>query len=133
MDSFLHTLSFGEDGDVRRSSGRKFAADAVTLTTFHGSKGLEFPLVFLYGMDKGRFPLEYAAGETNIEEERRLCYVGMTRAQEELILVGREDASQFLEEIPAAYARREQANRAEEEETAEAVQMSLFDLGFLGQ
>ena len=133
MDSFLHTLSFGEDGDVRRSSGRKFTADAVTLMTFHGSKGLEFPLVFLYGMDKGRFPLEYAAGETNIEEERRLCYVGMTRAQEELILVGREDASQFLEEIPAAYARREQANRAEEEETAEAVQMSLFDLGFLGQ
>ncbi|MCI8401063.1 MAG: UvrD-helicase domain-containing protein [Lachnospiraceae bacterium] len=128
MEAFLHTLFFGEDGDVRRSGGRKFTADAVTLMTIHGSKGLEFPLVFLYGMDKGRFPLEYGAGETDLEEERRLCYVGMTRAREELILVGHEEASVFLEEIPAENVRREQAGKVEEEaEADQAVQLSLFD------
>ncbi|MCI8798912.1 MAG: UvrD-helicase domain-containing protein [Lachnospiraceae bacterium] len=127
MESFLDTLSFGEDGDVRRNGGRKFTADAVTLMTLHGSKGLEFPVVFLYGMDKGRFPLELGAGETDMEEERRLCYVGMTRAKEELILVCGEELSPFLQEIPAEYGKWERAGKAEEE-TLQAVQMSLFDM-----
>lgn len=124
MESFLQTLSFGEDGDVRRSGGRKFTADAVTLMTLHGSKGLEFPVVFLFGMDKGRFPLESGAGRTDLEEERRLCYVGMTRAREELILVGGREASPFLEELPAECVKWEQPEKEEEQ----AVQMSLFDL-----
>ena len=124
MESFLHTLSFGEDGDIRRNSGRKFTADAVTLMTLHGSKGLEFPVIFLYGMDEGRLPLTFGSGETNLEEERRLCYVGMTRAREELILVCDEEPSPFLQEIPAEHVKRERAER----EDKEAVQMSLFDL-----
>lgn len=127
MESFLHTLSFGEDGDIRRNSGRKFTADAVTLMTLHGSKGLEFPVVFLYGLDKGRLPLEFGSGETNLEEERRLCYVGMTRAREELLLVCGEEASSFLQEIPPAHTKWESIKK-EEKETMEAVQMSLFDL-----
>ncbi len=125
MESFLQTLSFGEDGDVRRNGGRKFTSDAVTLMTLHGSKGLEFPVVFLYGMDKGRFPLEFAGGGTDMEEERRLCYVGMTRAREELILVGGKESSPFLQEFPTACVSWEQA---EKEEEVQAVQMSLFDL-----
>lgn len=128
MKSFLHTLFFGEDGDIRRSGSRKFTADAVTLMTLHGSKGLEFPVVFLYGMDQGRFPLELNTGETDMEEERRLCYVGMTRAEKELILVCGKNTSPFLQEIPAGYARWERAERTEDEETVQAVQMSLFDL-----
>ena len=73
--------------------------------THHGSKGLEFPMVFLYGMDKGRLPLEFGGGkspasETETEEERRLCYVGMTRAKEELILVCSQEPSRFLKELP---------------------------------
>ncbi len=127
MESFLHTLTFGEDGDVRRNGGRKFTADAVMLMTLHGSKGLEFPVVFLYGMDKGRFPLEFGEGETDMEEERRLCYVGMTRAKEELILVCGEEPSSFLQEIPGEYGKWERAGKTEEE-TVQAVQMSLFDL-----
>ncbi len=126
-ETFLHTLSFGEDGDIRRNSGRKFTADAVTLMTFHGSKGLEFPVVFLYGMDRGRLPLEFAGGAADLQEERRLCYVGMTRAREELILVCGEEPSLFLQEIPSGDARRERAER-EDKETVQAVQMSLFDL-----
>ena len=125
MESFLQTLSFGEDGDVRRNGGRKFTADAVTLMTLHGSKGLEFPVVFLYGMDKGRFPLEFGGGGTDMEEERRLCYVGMTRAREELILVSGKESSPFLQELPTECVSQEQA---EKEEEVQAVQMSLFDL-----
>nr|WP_304577873.1 ATP-dependent helicase [uncultured Acetatifactor sp.] len=125
MEGFLQALSFGEDGDVRRNGGRKFTADAVTLMTLHGSKGLEFPVVFLYGMDKGRFPLEFGGGGTDMEEERRLCYVGMTRAREELILVGGKESSPFLQELPTGCVSREQA---EKEEEVQAVQMSLFDL-----
>ena len=125
MEGFLQTLSFGEDGDIRRNGGRKFTADAVTLMTLHGSKGLEFPVVFLYGMDKGRFPLEFGGGGTDMEEERRLCYVGMTRAREELILVGGKESSPFLQELPTGCVSREQA---EKEEEVQAVQMSLFDL-----
>ncbi len=125
MEGFLQTLSFGEDGDVRRNGGRKFTADAVTLMTLHGSKGLEFPVVFLYGMDRGRFPLEFGGGDADMEEERRLCYVGMTRAREELILVSGKESSPFLQELPAECVSREQA---EKEEEVQAVQMSLFDL-----
>ena len=125
MESFLQTLSFGEDGDVRRNGGRKFTADAVTLMTLHGSKGLEFPVVFLYGMDRGRFPLEFGEGDADMEEERRLCYVGMTRAREELILVSGKESSPFLQELPTECVSREQA---EKEEEVQAVQMSLFDL-----
>lgn len=132
MESFLHTLSFGEDGDVRRNGGRKFSADAVTLMTLHGSKGLEFPVVFLYGADKGKLPLEFGSGgqpaniET-IEEERRLFYVGMTRAEEELILVCGQNPSQFLDEIPEESFKWEQAEKMKEAEEEQTVQLSLFD------
>lgn len=53
MEHFLETLSLGAEGDIRRSGSRRFPADAVTLMTLHGSKGLEFPAVFIYGIRKG--------------------------------------------------------------------------------
>lgn len=132
MEAFLHTLSFGEDGDVRRNGGRKFTQDAVTLMTLHGSKGLEFPVVFLYGMDKGRFPLEFGGTDTalsseEMEEERRLCYVGITRAAEELILVCGQDTSRFLNELPAGNVRWERSQKTEDKKSSGAIQMSLFD------
>ncbi len=85
-------------------------AEAVTLMTLHGAKGLEFPSVFITGLEEGVTP--YLAFErTDIEEERRLFYVGMTRAMERLILsysVGRgggpsarQPISRFIKEIPA--------------------------------
>ena len=61
----------------------------VTLMTMHSAKGLEFPVVFLPGLEDGLFPGHRAMdNESGMEEERRLCYVGMTRAQEKLILTG---------------------------------------------
>lgn len=85
----------------------------VTLMTVHGSKGLEFPIVFLVGMNDGLLPHRRALEEVRgVEEERRLCYVGMTRAKERLVLTrarwhisGEKEKtrllpSRFLQEIP---------------------------------
>ncbi|MBA2651494.1 MAG: DNA helicase II [Tatlockia sp.] len=86
---------------------------SVHLMTLHAAKGLEFPLVFLVGMEEGVFPGKQSIEEPGrLEEERRLCYVGMTRAREKLILsyaeirrqYGREEyhrPSRFLRELPA--------------------------------
>jgi DNA helicase-2/ATP-dependent DNA helicase PcrA len=88
------------------------AADAVSLLTLHAAKGLEFPVVFMLGMEEGIFPHSRCMeGGEGIEEERRLCYVGMTRAEERLFLsaaesrvifgsVQRNGFSRFLWEIP---------------------------------
>ena len=62
-------------------------ADALVVMTLHSAKGLEFPVVFMPGMEEGLFPALRADGKDNIEEERRLCYVGMTRAMERLCLI----------------------------------------------
>ena len=85
-------------------------ADRVTLMTLHSAKGLEFPVVFMVGMEEGLFP-HARVDDSDIEEERRLCYVGMTRAMKRLILthalrrrvygdVQMNPRSRFIDEIP---------------------------------
>ena len=85
--------------------------DQVQLMTLHASKGLEFPYVFLIGMEEGLLPHQTSMDEGNVEEERRLAYVGITRAQRELIFtyarerrqfgeVSSTEASRFLHELP---------------------------------
>ena len=78
-------------------------------------------------MDKGSFPLEFGGNKADIEEERRLCYVGMTRAKEELILVHGREESLFFKEIPAGYVRWESAEKEEDAQAVQTVQMNLFD------
>jgi DNA helicase II / ATP-dependent DNA helicase PcrA len=82
LDAFLEEVALISDLD-----GLKANADAVTLMTLHAAKGLEFPVVFMTGMEETIFPHSRALFEAaEMEEERRLCYVGMTRAREELFL-----------------------------------------------
>lgn len=124
MPSFLQNLLTGREGDVERSERRHYASGAVRLMTLHGSKGLEFPVVFLCGVKRGCIPLETAHGTVDLPEERRLFYVGMTRAKEELILMTSPDPSPFLSDIPALYL---QADDASHKKPAPARQISLFD------
>ena len=83
IEVFLEEVSLVSDVDQA-----DFAGNAVTLMSIHGSKGLEFPVVFMVGMEETIFPHSRALyDQFAMEEERRLCYVGMTRAREELYLI----------------------------------------------
>ena len=107
LDGLLESISLISDIDNYDE-----AQDTVTLMTLHSAKGLEFPNVFLVGMEEGVFPgMRSFGSEDEIEEERRLCYVGITRAKERLYLTraksrtlfGRttyNPPSRFLAEIP---------------------------------
>ncbi|MCI8478060.1 MAG: UvrD-helicase domain-containing protein [Oscillospiraceae bacterium] len=102
MGEFLQTIALGREGDLLRRSGRDYAAGAVTLSTFHAAKGLEFPVVFLCGLKQGLVPLNGRgpAEQAILEEERRLFYVAITRAREELILLTSGEPSPFLDSLP---------------------------------
>lgn len=107
LEAFLQHVALVADIDDAQLSD-----SAVTLMTLHSSKGLEFPHVFLVGMEEGLFPSQRAGDdEAAVEEERRLCYVGITRAKRRLYLsscrsrmmygsIVMYQPSRFLEEIP---------------------------------
>jgi len=107
VQAFLEAISLVTDLDENDPE-----ASSVTLMTLHSAKGLEFPVVFLIGLEDGVFPHVRSLGDPDeLEEERRLCYVGLTRAEERLYLChawsrmmfGATDyrpPSRFLDEIP---------------------------------
>ena len=81
------TLSdFLADATLMSSADESSEDNAVTLMTMHAAKGLEFPVVFIVGMEDGLFPSARVEDEAGLEEERRLAYVGMTRAMKKLFL-----------------------------------------------
>ena len=80
-DDFIHEVSMANEADTLDNR-----ADRITLMTLHSSKGLEFKCVFITGLEDGILPLYRAKEQNEIEEERRLLYVGMTRAEERLFL-----------------------------------------------
>ncbi len=125
MQELLNCLSLGQESDIPRSDSRHYQADAVTLTTLHGAKGLQYPVVFLCGVSQGVLPLSRPGLLSDVSEERRLFYVGMTRAMEELILISPGTPSPFLEPIPAVLLQvlRAQENRP----LSSGRQLSLFD------
>jgi DNA helicase-2/ATP-dependent DNA helicase PcrA len=77
---------FVDDLDRRAAEQHAPVADGVTLATFHAAKGLEWDSVFLCGLQDGTLPITYAETSAQVEEERRLLYVGMTRARHDLAL-----------------------------------------------
>ena len=100
MGGLLDTLRSGEEADIRRASGAGYQSGAVRLMTLHGAKGLEFPVVFLAGVTKGALPLERETLPADAAEERRLYFVGITRAREDLIGSCGGEPSAFFAEIP---------------------------------
>ncbi|MCI8550902.1 MAG: UvrD-helicase domain-containing protein [Lachnospiraceae bacterium] len=126
MPEFLEALETGAESDLKRCGGKQYKAGAVTLMTLHGSKGLEFPVVMIYGARKGFIPFAGGKGSSDEEEERRLFYVGLTRAREALILTSSRGPSPFLEEIPPGFANREKVRTGKREEEY-GRQMSLFE------
>lgn len=94
---FSSVDDFLEEAALMSSADMSTDGDSVTLMTLHAAKGLEFPVVFLIGMEEGILPHArvYEAGPSELEEERRLCYVGMTRAENELHVTYAQSRSQF--------------------------------------
>ena len=88
----------------------------MRLMTLHGAKGLEFPAVFLAGLSAGAMPLESPGRPADAEEERRLCFVGLTRAREELILTAAPEFSPFLRDVPEPVVRETTGRRREAEQ-----------------
>jgi len=109
LEPFLQQVAlFSDQDELKDESG------AVTLMTLHNAKGLEFPVVFMIGLEEGVFPHSRAVDSGDIEEERRLCYVGITRSRERLymthaarrMLFGEtswNEPSRFLDEIPSEH------------------------------
>ncbi len=95
--NFVSLPEFLEEIALMSSADTSSDDQKVTMMTVHAAKGLEFPVVFMVGMEEGIFPHAriYEAGPSELEEERRLCYVGMTRAREELHLTYAQSRLQF--------------------------------------
>jgi len=121
LSGFLQEISLYSDQDAIRDA--EDDGGQVTLMTLHNAKGLEFRGVFMLGMEEGIFPHVRSIEENTLEEERRLCYVGMTRAEERLVLThamrrslfGRSEAnlpSRFLDELPEIGVERERLRPA---------------------
>jgi DNA helicase-2/ATP-dependent DNA helicase PcrA len=114
LEEFLQQIAlFSEQDNLRSDEG------IVTLMTLHNAKGLEFPVVFIIGCEEGIFPHMRSIEAGDLDEERRLCYVGITRARRELYmtcararsLYGQRDwnvPSRFLDEVPAGLTDREE-------------------------
>ncbi len=119
--SLWKTLALGQEADLRRAAGKGWESGAVRLMTLHGSKGLEFPAVILAGVKAGALPLESSTHPADTEEERRLFFVGMTRAREELILTTTDEPSVFVDELPESVSRETARRRPRPAE-----QLSLF-------
>jgi DNA helicase-2/ATP-dependent DNA helicase PcrA len=119
VEEFLAQISLVADADTRVDD-----EGLVTLMTLHNAKGLEYPIVFMIGCEEGVFPHSRALDEGELEEERRLCYVGITRAERDLYLTSARSRtvfgarsfgapSRFVSEIPAELTdRQSQAPRA---------------------
>lgn len=125
MRSFLSNLLLGQERDVERSGNERYQTSCVTLMTLHGAKGLEFPVVFLCGARSGLLPLETERHQADVQEERRLFYVGMTRAKEQLILLHAGEGSRFLSDLPTG--GYETGAATHQKYPGGGKQLSLFD------
>ncbi len=133
LAGFLEKVSLMDEDRFSGKDKKDHGRDAVTLMSLHSSKGLEFPFVFLVGMEDEILPHKRAIYEDfTVDEERRLCYVGITRARQQLVMtrtlfrkkygkLQERIASRFLEEIPAAVLNVQQSGLTKEVSPEEQV------------
>ena len=101
LQAFLENLSLSTDLDNLEETD-----DMVTLMTLHASKGLEYPVVFLIGLEEGIFPSSKSSLDQNeLSEERRLCYVGITRAEKKLYITCSERRTVYGKSMPTIISR----------------------------
>jgi DNA helicase-2/ATP-dependent DNA helicase PcrA len=138
LAGFLDKVSLlDEDRPGRNDKEKKLSQDAVTLMSLHSSKGLEFPVVFMVGLEEEYLP--HKNSEHDIDEERRLCYVGITRARRQLVLLHARqrkkygkmlprEPSRFLRELPEELLVRlsSEGRPPASEEEQEAMAGSFF-------
>lgn len=132
---FLENVALQKDADLYDAR-----ADRVTLMTLHSSKGLEFPVVFIVGCEESILPHQFGDRAVDVAEERRLFYVGMTRAQQKLILTNAQRRmlfgayvqnapSRFINDIEQSLTELKKANPPKPKAArSEAVQLGLFDM-----
>jgi len=134
LELFLESISLVTDIDELEEG-----STTATLMTLHNAKGLEFPIIFIIGLDDGVFPHVRALGDPHeLEEERRLCYVGITRAQDRLFMTNAwsrmlwggtnyNPPSRFLSEIPEELVTKidKRRRRAEHETNSSAVRSTV--------
>jgi DNA helicase-2/ATP-dependent DNA helicase PcrA len=137
LSDFLENVSL-----VEASTSKGNSPDGVTLMTLHAAKGLEFPVVFMIGMEEGLFPHSRSLWEKEqMEEERRLCYVGITRAKETLYLTyaskrmiygetSSSAPSRFISDIPEHLLEGKIIHKGFEEDSYNDSQISDEDLNF---
>ena len=103
LESFLHELALEADDDT--TSEDKNGRRSVTLMTLHAAKGLEYPRVYLVGLEEGLLPHQRAVADNTIDEERRLAYVGITRAREELTFTRTRSRARYGRRAPSMASR----------------------------
>ena len=134
MARLLDVVLLGQEEDYERAGGEGARqAEAVTLMTLHAAKGLEFPVVFICGVEDGLIP--YRERDADLAEERRVFYVGLTRARDEVVLTSarsrlqygkriRPEVSAFVREIPEGLLSEEYLEP--QRKGREAEQLSLW-------
>jgi superfamily I DNA/RNA helicase len=134
---FIENYSLVDDNDKTDEEEE----ESVTLMTIHAAKGLEFPAVFIIGMEENLFPNERALNEGALEEERRLFYVAITRAKHTLTMtrarerirfgkISRQRPSQFIAELPEEYIDKMNSRDAFQKVTPEALQKAFENFTF---
>ncbi|GAW93200.1 UvrD-helicase domain-containing protein [Calderihabitans maritimus] len=145
LPAFLHRIVLAQEADYERMGNNKASVETVSLMTLHAAKGLEFPVVFIAGVEDGLIPLTErktsTAKEDTLAEERRLFYVGLTRAKDMLILLSARNrarfgskasscCSPFVREIPPDCLEQkswvEQVNQKNVNSNPKFKQLSLF-------